>query len=42
MCAYSFQYEDSQFQVGDTVIVVIQRFDLPKKQIYGKIISKWR
>jgi len=41
MCAYSFQYEDSQFQIGDTAIVVIQRYDISKKQIYGKIISKW-
>lgn len=41
MCAYSFQYEDSQFQIGDTAIVVIQRYDMSKKQIYGKIISKW-
>jgi len=41
MCAYAFQHEDSEFQVGDTVILVIQRYDLAKRQIYGKIIAKW-
>lgn len=41
MCSYAYQYDDSQFQIGDSVIVVIQRYDMQKKQIYGKIISKW-
>jgi len=41
MCAYAFQHEDSEFQIGDTAIVAIQRYDTGKKQIYGKIITKW-
>ena len=41
MCNYSYQYEDSDFMVGDTVILVIQRHEVKKRQIYGKILSKW-
>ncbi len=41
MCSYSSHYEDSEFGVGDVVVVVVQRFDAGKKQIYGKIVSKW-
>lgn len=41
MCNYSYQHEDSDFMVGDTVILVVQRFDEEKKQMYGKILSKW-
>ena len=41
MCNYSYQYEDSDFLVGDTVILVVQRHDLEKRQMYGKILSKW-
>ena len=41
MCNYSFQYEDSEFAIGERVMVMIQRYDYPKKQIYGKIVAKW-
>lgn len=41
MCNYSYQHDDSDFAVGDTVILVVQRFDEEKKQMYGKILSKW-
>ena len=41
MCSYSSHYEDGEFAVGDTVILVIQRFVMEKKQIYGKIVAKW-
>ena len=41
MCNYSYQHEDSDFMVGDTVIVLIQRFEEEKRQMYGKIMSKW-
>nr|WP_325211133.1 hypothetical protein [uncultured Oscillibacter sp.] len=41
MCNYSYQHEDSDFLVGDTVILVVQRHDLEKRQMYGKILSKW-
>ena len=41
MCNYSSQHEDSDFLVGDTVILVVQRYAEEKKQMYGKILSKW-
>ena len=41
MCNYSYQHEDSDFLVGDTVILILTYFDNDKKQIYGKILSKW-
>ena len=41
MCSYSFHYDDAAFAIGDKVIVLIQRYDFNKKQIYGKIIAKW-
>lgn len=41
MCNYSYQHADSEFQVGDTVILVVQRYDEEKKQMYGKILTKW-
>ena len=40
MCNYSFQYEDDDFLIGDSVTVVIQRFDYEKKQVFGKIVAK--
>lgn len=40
LCNYSFQYEDGDFQIGDSVTVVIQRFDYEKKQVFGKIVAK--
>ena len=40
MCNYSFQYEDAAFQIGDSVILMIQRYEDDKKQIYGKILAK--
>ena len=39
MCSYSYQHEDADFQVGDTVILVVQRYDADKRQMYGKILS---
>lgn len=41
MCNYSYQHEDSDFQSGDHVTLVVQRFELEKRQMYGKILSKW-
>lgn len=41
LCNYSYQHEDSEFQIGDTVILVIQRHDLEKKLIFGKILALW-
>lgn len=41
MCNYSYQHADADFRIGDTVILVVQRYELEKKQMYGKILSKW-
>ena len=41
MCNYSYQHEDSDFQTGDHVMLVVQRFEQEKRQMYGKILSKW-
>lgn len=41
MCNYSFQHEDSDFMVGENVILTVQRYDNEKLQMYGKIVSKW-
>lgn len=41
MCNYAYQYKDIDFKVGDTVILAVQRFDMDKKQMYGKILTKW-
>ena len=40
MCRHSFHYEDSDFKTGDTVMVVIQRYDEEKKRILGKIVGR--
>lgn len=40
MCNYSYQHEDSEFQSGDHVTLVVQRFERDKRQMYGKILSK--
>ena len=41
MCNYSYQFTDADFKTGDIVILLIHRFDDEKKQMYGKILSKW-
>lgn len=41
MCNYSYQHEDADFLVGDHVMLIVQRFDLGKQQMYGKILTKW-
>lgn len=41
MCNYSYQHEDSDFLVGDNVMLIVQRFDYGKQQMYGKILTKW-
>ena len=40
MCSYSFHYDDSAFRIGDRVMLIIQKYDDNKKQIYGKIVAK--
>ena len=41
MCNYSYQHEDADFMVGEHVMLLIQRYENSKRQIYGKIMSKW-
>lgn len=41
MCNYSYQHEDADFMVGENVMLLIQRYEDEKRQIYGKIMSKW-
>ena len=40
MCNYAFHYDDSTFRAGDRVLLVIQRYDVGKKQVYGKVVAK--
>ena len=40
MCNYAFHYDDSTFRAGDRVLLVIQRYDMGKKQTYGKVVAK--
>lgn len=41
MCNYSYQHDDSDFMVGENVMLVVQRYDDEKLQVFGKIMSKW-
>ncbi len=41
MCNYSYHFSDADFKADDIVILLVQRFDDEKKQMYGKILSKW-
>ena len=41
MCNYCFQHEDSDFMVGENVMLVVQRYNEEKLQMFGKILSKW-
>ena len=41
LCLHTAQHTDRDFQKGDTVIVVIVKFDYEKSLIYGRILSKW-
>jgi len=41
LCLYTAQHTDRDFREGDTVIVVIVKFDYERSLIYGRILSKW-
>lgn len=41
MCNYSYQHEDADFMVGEYVMLMVQRYNQEKLQVYGKIMSKW-
>ena len=40
LCRYSPAYFDTEFFIGDTVLIVITKFDFAKKRMYGKILSR--
>lgn len=40
MCNYSYQHDDADFIVGEQVMLLVQRYDTEKRQMYGKIMSK--
>ena len=41
MAEFVYQMIKARKAIGDKVIVMIQRYDFNKKQIYGKIVAKW-
>ena len=41
LCLYSPYQQDSDFLIGDEVIVVVTQFDYGKKLVYGKVVAKW-
>lgn len=41
LCTYSQYQCDEDFEIGDQVIVVITKYDYPRKLVYGKIVAKW-
>lgn len=41
LCLYSPQHQDSNFRVGDNVMVAIRQYDYRKKLIYGRILARW-
>ncbi|MCM1233106.1 MAG: hypothetical protein NC489_23545 [Ruminococcus flavefaciens] len=41
LCLYTAQHTDRDFREGDTVIVVIVKYDYERSLIYGRILSKW-
>ncbi len=41
LCLYTAQHTDRDFREGDTVILVIVKYDVERSLIYGRILSKW-
>jgi len=41
LCKYSPYQQDSDFAVGDKVIVVVTKYNYERKLVYGKIVAKW-
>ena len=41
LCTYSPSQYDEDFHIGDPVIIVITQYNYRKKQVYGRIVSKW-
>lgn len=41
LCLYSAQHSDMDFDIGDSVIVVIRQYDYGRNLIFGRILAKW-
>ena len=41
LCLYSNVHYDSEFLLGDNVIIYISQYDYKNQHIYGRIVSKW-
>lgn len=41
LCLYTAQHTDRDFREGDTVILVIVKYDMERNLTYGRILSKW-
>jgi ribosomal protein S1 len=41
LCLYSNDHLDSEFLLGDSVIIYISQYDFKHQFIYGRIVSKW-
>lgn len=41
LCTYTIYQKDDDFDIGTQVIVVITKYDYPRKLVYGKIVAKW-
>jgi ribosomal protein S1 len=41
LCLYSNLHYDSEFMIGDNVIIYLSQYDYKLKHIYGRIVSKW-
>lgn len=41
LCSYSANQYDSDFHIGDKVIIVITKYSYERKLIYGKLLARW-
>lgn len=41
LCLYSAQHNDSDFHIGDTVIIAVKQYDYRRQLIYGRILARW-
>jgi ribosomal protein S1 len=41
MCIYSQNQQDADFEIGCEVILIVTKYDILRKRIYGKIVAKW-
>lgn len=41
LCLYTAEHTDRDFREGDTVILVIVKYDYERSLVYGRILSKW-